>query len=194
MRRLGSVLVLAVLAAGVSGCRKSAVAIPLIWHIGVADGEASAAREHKPVAMFFGASWDTAWKEIEVVTLADPEVRGRLAHDFVAVYVDATDDEAPATREASRRFKVVGDPTILLLTPDLETELARFTEFIPPRRMSAALRAATQWDAASDARQRAREKAEAREREERAWMLEAQKEAALYRAREAENAAPGPTP
>ena len=66
-----------------------------------------------------------------------------LARDFVAIAVDATDDEDPFTRAMQERFKVVGDPTVIILRSDGRSEIRRFYEYVPPDVMGGVLRAAT---------------------------------------------------
>jgi hypothetical protein len=102
--------------------------------------------------VYFGAAWDTAAKELEHVTFVDPRVRSRLSRDFITVMVDATDDESPYTREMQQRFKVVGDPTMIVLGSDAETEVVRFNEFIPPDVLTRALDDAMREDAVRSAR------------------------------------------
>jgi hypothetical protein len=65
------------------------------------------------------------------VTFTDPEVRYLMRRDFVAVHVDTTDDEARTEQQLAERFRVVGDPTVLILAPD-GTELARVNEYVEP--------------------------------------------------------------
>jgi uncharacterized protein YyaL (SSP411 family) len=132
----------AVVGAGAAGCGKSYVDAPIVWRPDVDTAIARARAEHKGVFVFFGASWDNAAKELEVQTFVDPEVRALLARSFVSVRVDTTDDEDRRTRAMQQRFKVVADPTIVLLGPDGTTELARFYEYVPPRRMARALQSA----------------------------------------------------
>ncbi len=134
-------LVFAVAVGGITvpACGKTHTTPTVHWYTDLDEALLTATRQQKPVAVFFGASWDTAWKEIEHRTIPHPAVTSRLARDFVAVYVDTTDDEDKATQEAARRFRIVGDPTIVLLAADATTEVVRFNEYIRPSTMVRAL-------------------------------------------------------
>lgn len=111
------------------------------WHIDVDAALVKSMNEKKPFIVFFGATWDTAWKELEHVTLAHPEVRATLARDFVVAFVDESDDEDPAVRREKERFRIIGDPTVVVLDP-YGMEIVRFNEYVPPAKMIAALRKA----------------------------------------------------
>ena len=146
------VALLGIGAAGSMGCRKSLVDVPLTWESDLSKGFARAEAQNKPIVVYFGASWDTAAKELEQQTWSDPEIRLLLGRDFVAIAVDTTDDEAPFTKEMAGRFKVVGDPTVVILGSDGRSEILRFNEFVPPSVMGRALRAALRPDAVHEAR------------------------------------------
>ena len=60
-------------------------------------GRAKATAENKPVLIDFGATWCTACKELEHNTFPNAGVRSE-AQRFVAIHVDATDDEASDTK------------------------------------------------------------------------------------------------
>jgi thiol:disulfide interchange protein len=171
MGRSGSmVVVLAVVVALVqtAGCRKSLVDVPITWHADL-DAAASLSRaQQKPMLVYFGASWDTAAKELEHESFTDPEVRELLARRFVALRVDATDDEDPHTIALSRYFKVVGDPTIVVMAPDGVTELVRFEEYIAPRPLARILAAASEPGGSSEAAARF-EMARYRRAQEERW-------------------------
>ncbi len=133
------------------GCGKAPVDAPVTWYGDLDVALAAGKAQDKPIFVYFGADWDSAAKELEHVTFVDSEVSWLLRRDFVSVRVDTTDDEAPQTREPQRRFKVVGDPTLVLLASDGVSELARFYEFVDPPRFARALRAATRPGAAEEA-------------------------------------------
>ncbi|MBX3189869.1 MAG: thioredoxin family protein [Labilithrix sp.] len=95
----------------------------------------------RPVMLFFGATWDTGSKQMGK-TFREPEVCGVLSYGYVAVFVDVSDDERPATRRAAERFRVIGTPTTLVTTSTLDAELVRFNEVVYPRRLATALRIA----------------------------------------------------
>lgn len=153
--------------ASLSGCGKSHVVEPLVWETDDVAALARSASEDRPLFVYVGADWDTAAKELEHVTFADVRVRREL-RSFVNLHVDMTDDELPSTVSAKERFKIIGDPTLIVLAPDGETELVRFHQFVPPRELLAALHAAL----ASDAIREARFEAAARKRlEARRWLI-----------------------
>ncbi len=153
MRRSASALaIMAVFALGAAGCKKTLVDVPLTWESDFPKGLARAEAQNKPIVLYFGAAWDTAAKELEQQTWSDPEIRSLLGRQFVAIAIDTTDDEAPFTRSMQERFKVVGDPTVILLGSDGSSEILRFNEYVPPRVMGPLLRAALRPDAAHEAR------------------------------------------
>ncbi|HEY8075025.1 MAG TPA: thioredoxin family protein, partial [Labilithrix sp.] len=105
----GSVLCLVALVA----CGKMDDPSPTVWH-DLASGEAVARREHRPVVVFVHARWSTADVMLERESFPSPAVR-RAMRGFVAIDVDASDDEDPKTRAATQRFCVRGVPTIVVL-------------------------------------------------------------------------------
>lgn len=149
--RLLPVLV-GVAAAGAGGCGKSLVDAPLVWYDDLDAATARATAENKPLLVYFGASWDCAAKELETSTFRDGDVRWLLARHFVALRVDASDDEDPRTRRLSDRFKVVGDPTVIVVGPDGNDERVRFNEFVAPRLFERVLRASLAPDGGATAR------------------------------------------
>ncbi len=176
MRRSTSTFALLLLTAGAitaMGCRKTLAVVPLRWESDVEVAFAKGKAENKPVVVYFGADWDNAAKELEHQTFVDPVVRTLLWRDFIAVHVDSTDDEEPSLRKLSERFKVVGDPTIVIMSANGVTELRRVNEFVPPEKFAPMLRAATRSDAAREARF---ETAARQRAEERSWELRWQEE------------------
>lgn len=121
---------------GSFACGKSPVRIPIHWETDVDAAIARARREDKPVLIYFGASWDCAAKELEHVTFSDPEVRFLVQRDFVAIHVDATDDEDPRVQRLQQRFGVVGDPTVLMFEPGATIAKVRQYEYIEPERFA----------------------------------------------------------
>jgi thiol:disulfide interchange protein DsbD len=92
------------------------------------DARAQALAESRPMLIDFTAAWCVACKELDKHTFAEPVV-AQEASRFVAVKVDATDDEDPAVEAAMREFRVVGLPTVLLFDSE-GREAARFTDFV----------------------------------------------------------------
>lgn len=110
----------------------------MTWEKSEEAGLAKAKTENKAVLVDFGASWCTACKELEHETWPDPRVRNE-AKRFVAITVDATDDDDKKIIELKKKYKVVGLPTVVLLDASGK-EVSRFTEFVKPDRMSEAMK------------------------------------------------------
>lgn len=97
-----------------------------------------AEREHRPLLVDFTATWCGACGELARHTFANPAVMAEASR-FVAVKVDATDEDDPQVDAIKGRYRVVGLPTVVLLGSD-GRERARFTEFVPPERFLDAIR------------------------------------------------------
>jgi thiol:disulfide interchange protein DsbD len=110
----------------------------IAWLTSEDAGRAKATAENKPVMIDFGATWCTACKELEHNTFPNAAVRTE-AQRFVAIRVDATDDEAPDTKRLQDKYKVVGLPTVIMLD-SAGNEVARFNEFVPPEKFLAAMK------------------------------------------------------
>jgi thiol:disulfide interchange protein len=139
---LGSALALylgaIVLMSGI-GCRRL-WAPPAKLH-DLSAGIAKARTEEKLVVLVVGADWDKSSTELEQVTLIHRDVRAMLDEDFVAVKIDVTEESDETYRQLSR-FKVVGEPEILVLARDYSTVVARENRFLDPPAMLAFLREA----------------------------------------------------
>jgi thiol:disulfide interchange protein DsbD len=96
-----------------------------------------AASEARPLLMDFTASWCAACKEIEKLTFSDPRVKEEAGR-FLAVKVDATNDEDPAVEATMRSLGVVGLPTVILFDQQGK-EAQRFTDFVDAERFLSAL-------------------------------------------------------
>ena len=110
----------------------------IAWVTSEEQGRAKAAAENKPVLIDFGASWCTACKELEHNTFPNPGVRTE-AQRFIAIHVDATDDDAPDTKRLQAKYKVIGLPTVIMLDA-AGNEVARFNEFVGPEKFIAAMK------------------------------------------------------
>ena len=86
----------------------------------------------------FTAEWCGACKELSRITFSDVGVMAEAAR-FIAVKVDATNEDDDAVDKVKNRYGVVGLPTVVLLGSD-GVERARFTEFVPPERFLDAIR------------------------------------------------------
>jgi thiol:disulfide interchange protein DsbD len=111
---------------------------PLAWESSEPAATARASSEHKPLLVDFGASWCGACKELDAKTFPDPRVRAEGSR-FVALHVDATDDEDPEVVRVRKKYGVnEGLPVVLVFGNDGK-EAFRFTEFVPPERLAIAL-------------------------------------------------------
>ncbi len=117
---------------------ESAAAAAISWESSEAAARTRAVSEHKPLLVDFGASWCGACKELDEKTFPDARVRAEGAR-FVALHVDATDDDNPEVTRVRNKYGVnEGLPVVLLFGSD-GSEAFRFTEFVPPDRLAGAL-------------------------------------------------------
>jgi thiol:disulfide interchange protein DsbD len=111
----------------------------LQWLTSESEGTKIASNEHRPLIVDFGAEWCGACKELTTHTFADDSVRSEAGR-FVAVRVDATDDDDPQVNAIKDKYKVVGLPTVVVMDSSGQ-ERVRFNEFVPPDRFLSAIRA-----------------------------------------------------
>jgi thioredoxin:protein disulfide reductase len=108
-------------------------------HVPLAAAQAQARQQSRPLLVDFGAAWCGACKELDKVTFSNASVKQEAAR-FMAVKVDATNDEDPMIAETLKRLNVVGLPTVILFDSQ-GSEAKRFTDFVPPEVMAQALAA-----------------------------------------------------
>jgi thiol:disulfide interchange protein DsbD len=98
---------------------------------------AKAQSEKRPLLVDFTADWCGACKEMAKETFSDPRVMEKAAH-FVAVKIDATDDEDPQVDAVKGKYKVVGLPTVVIYD-STGAERKRFNQFVGPEVFLAAI-------------------------------------------------------
>lgn len=89
-----------------------------------------ASSEKRPLMVDFTAEWCGACKKMAKETFADPRVMEKAGH-FVAVKIDATDDEDPQVDAVKGKYKVVGLPTVVIYD-STGAERKRFNDFVGP--------------------------------------------------------------
>lgn len=110
----------------------------LDWQkIPVSAAAQKAKQQEQPMLVDFTATWCGACKELDKFTFADAKV-SQEAGRFLAVKVDATDDEDPVVVQTMESLKVVGLPTVLLFDSSGK-EVRRFTDFVDAKSFLAAL-------------------------------------------------------
>lgn len=110
----------------------------LVWQQDEAAARERARKEHRPMIVDIRAEWCLACKEMQRQTWPDPQVREE-GRRFVAVAVDATNEDDPAVAALMKKYGVLGLPMVLLLDGSGK-EQARFNELVKPERMVDALR------------------------------------------------------
>lgn len=126
---LGIALVSVGTFASMLGATKPAEA--LTWERHDVEGALSrAATEKRPLLVDFTAAWCGACKELDKKTFSEARVGQELGR-FVAVKVDATNNDDPKVEALLARFKVIGLPTVVLFD-SRGKEAARFNDFVPP--------------------------------------------------------------
>ena len=111
----------------------------LTWEHSEELASAKAKTEKRPMLVDFTAEWCGACKELAKETFSDPRVMEKaVAANFVAVKVDATNDEDPQVDAVKGKYKVVGLPTVVIYDSN-GMERKRFNEFVGPESFLAAI-------------------------------------------------------
>jgi thiol:disulfide interchange protein DsbD len=94
---------------------------------------------HRPMIVDFGAAWCGACNELATRTFSESHVREEAGR-FVALRVDATDDDNKQIAELKDKYRVVGLPTVVVLDSTGQ-EKVRFNEFVEADRFLSAIKA-----------------------------------------------------
>jgi thiol:disulfide interchange protein DsbD len=113
-------------------------AAQLEWLTSEVDATKLASSEHRPLIVDFGAEWCGACKELTSHTFSDEKVRSEAGR-FVAVRVDATNEDDPQVNAAKDKYRVVGLPTVVVMDSRGQEKI-RFNEFVPADRFLEAIR------------------------------------------------------
>jgi thiol:disulfide interchange protein DsbD len=111
----------------------------LSWEkITVEQAKAKALTERRPLLVDFTAAWCGACKELDKLTFSEPTV-AREAGRFVAIKVDATNDDDPKVEALRNEMGVRGLPTVLVYDSEGK-EALRYTDFVSAEPFLTALR------------------------------------------------------
>jgi thioredoxin:protein disulfide reductase len=99
-----------------------------------------AARERRAVLVYFSATWCAACAELEQTTFRDTSVVARTT-ELESIQVDATNDDDPKWLELSKKYRVVGLPTLVMLDAR-GVEVFRITHYVNGPELAAALETA----------------------------------------------------
>lgn len=103
---------------------------PLTWIASETDAVAQSKAERRPMLLHFAAEWCSACKRMARETFGDPRVKTQAGR-FVAVRIDATNDDDPQVSAALSKYAVIAVPTLILFDSSGH-EQRRFTDFIRP--------------------------------------------------------------
>lgn len=111
----------------------------LAWEHSEQEASNRAKAEKRPLMVDFTADWCGACKELSKHTFSDPRVMAQATKaKFIAVKVDATNDEDPQVDAVKSKYKVVGLPTVVIYD-STGKERKRFNEFVEPEPFLAAI-------------------------------------------------------
>lgn len=103
---------------------------PLVWLSSEREAVQLGREEHRPVLVRFDSPWCADCKRMEAETFGDPRVRAQAGR-FVAVRIEATDDEDPQVSAALQKYTIVNVPTLILLDSS-GRERRRITDPVGP--------------------------------------------------------------
>jgi thioredoxin:protein disulfide reductase len=107
------------------------------WITDEESGVRMARAEHKPMVIVFNPRW--CCRQVEHDMFFDPRVREE-AERFIAIHIDATDDDAPDTARLQEKYKVVGLPTIVMFDAN-GRETVRINEITSGERLANEMKA-----------------------------------------------------
>ena len=111
----------------------------LVWeHIPATAALEQAKSSQRPLIVDFGAAWCGACKELDKLTFSQESVQ-REAGRFMAVKVDATNDDDPNVEAAMNAFSVKGLPTVVIFDSK-GAEAVRYTDFVEAEKLLSALK------------------------------------------------------
>jgi thioredoxin:protein disulfide reductase len=116
----------------------AAASAPIEWLTDEAQARGKAAMESKPILVDFGTSFCAPCKKLERETFPAAAVKAQAAR-FVAIHVDASNDEDPDVDRLVKKYGVVGFPTLILLDKDAH-EVARFNDFVTADQLALAMK------------------------------------------------------
>jgi thiol-disulfide isomerase/thioredoxin len=101
---------------------------PLVWVASEEEALVQSRAERRPMLVQFAADWCAACNRMAKETFGDPRVKTQAGR-FVAVRIDATNDEDPHVDAALKKYAVLGVPTLILLDSSGHEQL-RITDFV----------------------------------------------------------------
>ena len=132
---------LGLLSVTAAGCREGGPSARpggfIAWETSETRAFERARAEARPMFVHFTAVWCAACKELEEKTFSDPRVTAE-AERFVALQIDATNDENPEVEAIKGKYKVAGLPTVIV-RDRAGKEQKRVNEFIGPAEFAALL-------------------------------------------------------
>lgn len=102
----------------------------LVWLSSERDAMERSRQERRPVLVHFDSRWCANCKRMNQETFGDPRVQAQAGR-FVAVRIEATDDEDPQVSAALQKYTIINVPTLILLDSSGH-EQRRFTDLVGP--------------------------------------------------------------